>query len=84
MSLTINIAHFLYGYTQMCFTTPYKVIWTPGRGHCQGSLRPTDSEINPLRSNGDQCQISLCNINAFSVREVMRIKDMITRHEFRQ
>ena len=32
----------------------------------------------PLRSNGDQRQISLSNINAFSVIEVMRIKDMIT------
>ena len=27
--------------------------------------------------------VSLCNINAFSVREVMRIKDMITQHELR-
>ena len=37
----------------------------------------------PLRSNSDQCQISLLNINAVSVREVMRIKDMISQHEFR-
>ena len=37
--------------------------------------------INPLRSNSDQCQISLCNINAFPAREVMKIKDMITQHE---
>ena len=36
-----------------------------------------------LRSNSDQRQISLCNINAFSVREVTRIKDIITQHEFR-
>ena len=36
-----------------------------------------------LSSNGDQRQVSLCNINAFSVREVMRIKVMITQHEFR-
>ena len=28
-----------------------------------------------LRSNSDQRQISLCNTNAFLVREVMRIKD---------
>ena len=39
--------------------------------------------INPLRSNTDQRQISLCKSNAFSVREVMRIKDMTTQHEFR-
>ena len=38
--------------------------------------------LNPLRSNGDKRQISLCNIKAFSVRKVMRIKDMITQHEF--
>ena len=38
--------------------------------------------ITPLR-NGDQRQISLCNSEAFSVREDMRIKDMITQHEFR-
>ena len=37
-------------------------------------------EVNPLR---DQRQISLCNINTFSVREVVRIKDMISQHEFR-
>ena len=33
--------------------------------------------INPLRSNTDQRQISLCKIN-----EVMRIKDTIIQHEF--
>ena len=36
-----------------------------------------------LRFNTKQRQISPCNINAFSVREVMRIKDMITQHGFR-
>ena len=40
-------------------------------------------DLNPLRSNSDQRQISLCNINAFSVRDVMRIKNVITQHEFR-
>ena len=35
--------------------------------------------VNPLRSDNDQRQISLCNINAFSVIEVTRIKDMITQ-----
>ena len=39
--------------------------------------------LNPLGSNGDQRQISLCGNNAFSGREVMRIKDAITQHEFR-
>ena len=38
--------------------------------------------LNPLRSNSDQRQISLYNINDFSVREVMRINDIITQHEF--
>ena len=38
--------------------------------------------VNPLRPNSDQREVSPCNINAFSVREVMRIKDMITQHEF--
>ena len=32
--------------------------------------------------NGNQHQISPRNINAYSVTEVMRIKDMITRGEF--
>ena len=32
--------------------------------------------INPLRSNSEQRQISLCNINAFSVREVTRMNNM--------
>ena len=38
--------------------------------------------INRLRSNSDQRQISLWEIKS-SVREVMRIKDMITQREFR-
>ena len=33
--------------------------------------------INPLSLNSDQYQISPCNINVQSIREVMRIKDMI-------
>ena len=39
-------------------------------------------QLNRLRSNSDQRQISLCNINAFSVREMMRINGMISQHEF--
>ena len=38
--------------------------------------------FNPLRSNSDQGPISLCSISAFLVRQVVRIKDMITQHEF--
>ena len=38
---------------------------------------------NPLRTNSDQCQISLCNMNAFAVIQDMRMKDMITQQEFR-
>ena len=38
--------------------------------------------LNLLRSNSDQRQISLCKISAFSVREVMRIKDKTTQHEY--
>ena len=38
--------------------------------------------FNPLRPNGDQHQISPCNINACSTPEVMRIKDMISKGEF--
>ena len=44
---------------------------------------PMQLVFNRLRFNSHQRQISLCNINAFSVREVMRIKDMITQLEFR-
>ena len=43
----------------------------------------SENGFNPLRSNSGQRQISLCNTNTFSVREVMRIKDMITQLEFR-
>ena len=34
---------------------------------------------NLWRSNSDQRQISLCNINAFLVRIDTRVKDMITK-----
>ena len=35
-----------------------------------------------LIPDSDQYQISPCNINAYSIPEVMRIKDMITLGEF--
>ena len=47
------------------------------------SLLPSISNLlNPKSPNGDQYQISPCNINAYSIPEVMRIKDMITQGEF--
>ena len=39
--------------------------------------------LDHLRSNSDQRQISVCNINVFLVGEVMRLKYMITQHECR-
>ena len=45
--------------------TPIKVV-------CKGEWA-IEYILSPLRSNGDQRQISLCNINHFSVRKVMRI-----------
>ena len=38
--------------------------------------------LNPSNPDSDQHQISPCNINAYSIPEVMRIKDMITQGEF--
>ena len=38
--------------------------------------------INPLRSNSDMSQTSHCNIKGLSVREVMRIENMITQVKF--
>ena len=43
---------------------------------------PLDELFNPLSPNSDQHQISPCNINAYSIPEVMRIKDMITQGYF--
>ena len=36
----------------------------------------------PLIPNGDQHQISPCNVNGYSTPEFMRIEDMITQGEF--
>ena len=38
--------------------------------------------INPLRPNSDLSQTSHCNIKGLSVREVMRIENMITQVQF--
>ena len=38
--------------------------------------------FNPLSPNSDQHQTSPSNINAYSIPEVMRIKDMIIQGEF--
>ena len=38
--------------------------------------------LSPLSPNSDEHQISSCDVNALSIREVMRIEDMITQDEF--
>ena len=38
--------------------------------------------FNPLRPNSDLSQTSHCNIKGLSVREVMRIENMITHVKF--
>ena len=38
--------------------------------------------FNPLRPNNDLSQTSLCNIKGLSVREVLRIENMITQMKF--
>ena len=58
--------------------TQLRVICGYGRRIINGS-----SSVNPLHHNSDQRPISLCNINTFSIRQVMRVKDMITQHESR-
>ena len=53
---------------------------------CCGSITHISGNVvhgfNPLSPNGDQRQISPCNINAYSTPKVMRMKDMITQSEF--
>ena len=44
--------------------------------------RLVEQDINPLRPNSDLSQTSHCNINSLSVREVMRIENMITQRKF--
>ena len=40
------------------------------------------ARFNPLRPNSDLSQTSYCNIKGLSVREVMRIENMITQVKF--
>ena len=40
------------------------------------------TSINPLRPNSDPSQTSHCNIKGLSVRQVMRIENMITQVKF--
>ena len=40
------------------------------------------SSINPLRPNSDLSQTSHCNIKSLSVREVVRIENIITQVQF--
>ena len=42
----------------------------------------TKKFINPLRPNNDLSQTSPCNIKGLSVREVLRIENMITQMKF--
>ena len=44
------------------------------------SFNSTVSRVNPLRPNSDQT--SHCNIKGLSVREVMRIENMIIQVKF--
>ena len=43
---------------------------------------PTRKLINPLRPSYDLSQTSHCNIKGLSVREVIRIENMITQVKF--
>ena len=43
---------------------------------------PLEFSINPLRPNSDLSQTSHCNIKGLSVRQVMRIENMITQVKF--
>ena len=80
MTVKRRIANQLLGCLHCTLTRPTRMqLLFPGV-----SLIGAFDYVNPLRSNIDQRQISLCNINAFSAREVMRIKEMITQREFRQ
>ena len=75
-----------YGYTKLTYKSTMKTLTdqrTSYNENCALFFREKGTHVNPLRYNSDQRQISLRNINAFSVREVTRIKDMITQHEFR-
>ena len=52
--------------------------------HQQKPVSPLSfGKVIAFRSNSDQQQISPRIISPFSVSAVMRIKDMITQHEFR-
>ena len=49
---------------------------------CTLNMGVVNSVLNPSYSNSNQRQISLCNISALSVRVFLRIKHMVTQHEF--
>ena len=42
----------------------------------------TEGRVNPLTPNSDLSQTSHCSIKGLSVREVMRIENMITQVKF--
>ena len=58
----------------------------PAEIYLKSSLIAHDSDIktlDPLSPKySDQCHISLCSIDAFFTRQVIRIKIMITQNEF--
>ena len=57
--------------------------------HCENELfeleltdHPPLVNVNPLGPNSDLSQTSHCNIKGLSVREVMRIENIITHVQF--
>ena len=56
-----------------------KVVWLSDVAWCGKALK---EYVNPLRPNSDLIQTSHCNIKGLSVREVMRVENMITQVKF--
>ena len=52
------------------------------REHSFGTVLAILIPVNPLRPNNDLSQTSHCNIKGLSVRDVMRIENMITQVKF--
>ena len=51
-------------------------------GGLRNSGNRTEENFNPLRPNNDLTQTSHCNIKGLSVKEVMRIENVITQVKF--
>ena len=69
-----NTSYYFYQYDFFEGVGEQAIFFFRGRG--------TEWVINPLRDNDDLSQISHCNIQGLSVREVMRIENMITQVQF--